>query len=80
MTNNIVQSPIKVKTKTNIGKLFIIFLDKYFPPDNKLHRRFKPTSVKISYSGMANMNSFSYMHNHKVLNNKPNETEIKNCN
>ena len=72
--------PFKVKAKTKIGKLFIIFLDKYFPPDNKLYRRFKPTNVKISYSGMANMNSFTYMHNHKVLNNKPNETEIKNCN
>ena len=80
MTNNIVQSPIKVKTKTNIGKLFIIFLDKYFPPDNKLHTHFKLTKVKISYSGMANMNSFTYMHNHKVVKNKSNETEIKNCN
>ena len=80
MTNNITQLLFKVKAKTKIGKLFIIFLDKYFPPDNKLHRRFKPTNVKISYSGMTNMNSFTYMHNHKVLNNKPNETEIKNCN
>ena len=27
-----------------------------------------------------NMNSCIYMHNHKVLNDKPNETRINNCN
>ena len=26
------------------------------------------------------MNSYTYMHNHKVLNHKPNETGINNCN
>ena len=26
------------------------------------------------------MNSYTYMHNHKVLNGKPNETRINNCN
>ena len=26
------------------------------------------------------MTSYTYMHNHKVLNNKPNETKINNCN
>ena len=25
------------------------------------------------------MNSYTYMHNHKVLNDKPNETAINNC-
>ena len=29
---------------------------------------------------MPNMNSYTYMHNHKVLNDKPNETGINNCN
>ena len=29
---------------------------------------------------MPNMTSYTYMHNHKVLNNKPNETKINNCN
>ena len=29
---------------------------------------------------MASMNSYTYMHNHKVLNDKPNETGINNCN
>ena len=29
---------------------------------------------------MPNMSSYTYMHNHKVLNDKPNETGINNCN
>ena len=29
---------------------------------------------------MPSMNSYAYMHNHKVLNDKPNETRINNCN
>ena len=29
---------------------------------------------------MSNMNSYTYMHNHKVLNDKSNETGTNNCN
>ena len=29
---------------------------------------------------MPNINSYNYMHNHKVLSDKPNETGINNCN
>ena len=72
--------PFNLKTKTKIGKLFLNLLDKHFPPHNKLHKLFNRTTVKISYSCMPNMNSYTYMHNHKVLNNKPNETGINNGN
>ena len=72
--------PFNLKTKTKIGKLFLNLLDKHFPPHNKLHKLFNPTTVKISYSCMPNMNSYTYMHNHKVLNGKPNETGINKCN
>ena len=41
---------------------------------------FNQTTVKISYNCMPNMNSYTYMHNQKVLNDKPNETGINNCN
>ena len=66
--------------KTKFGKLFLNLLDKHFPPHNKLHKLFKRTIVKISYNCMPNMNSYSYMHNHKILNDKPNVTGINNCN
>ena len=29
---------------------------------------------------MPNMNSYTYMHNYKILNDKPNKTGINNCN
>ena len=73
-------SPFNLKTEAKIGKLFLNLLDKHFPPHNKLHRFFNRTSVKISYSCMPNMNSYTYMHNHKVLNDKPNETGINKYN
>ena len=64
--------PFNLNTKTEIGKLFLNLLDKHFPPHNKVHKIFNGTNVK--------MNSYTYMHNDKVLNDKPNETEINNCN
>ena len=67
-----------MKTKTD--KLFLNLLDNHFSPHNKLHRFFNRTNVKINYSCIPNMNSYTYMHNHKVLDHKPNETEINNCN
>ena len=67
-----------MKTKTD--KLFLNLLDKHLPPHKKLHKIFNRANVKISYSCMPNMNSYTYTHNHKVLNGKPNETGINNCN
>ena len=69
-----------LKTKTIIGKLFFNLLDRHFPPHNKLPRLFNGTKVNIIYSCMPNMNSYTCMHNHKVLNDRPNETGIDNCN
>ena len=71
---------MNVKTKTKIVKLFLNPLDKHFPLHNKLHKLFNRTNVKTSYSCMPNLNSYTYMRNHKVLNDKPKETGINNCN
>ena len=65
--------------KTKIGKLFLNLLDKHFPPYNKLHQLFKRTNVKISYTCIPEMSSYTYMYNRKVLNDKPNEPRINNC-
>ena len=72
--------PFNQNTKTKIGKLFLNLLDKHFPLHDKLHRLFNRANVKISYNCMPNMNSYTYMYNHKVLNEKPNEMGINNCN
>ena len=72
MTNNMIQSTIKPKDENKIGKLFLNLLDKNFLPHNNLHRIFNQTNVKISYSCMPNIKSYTYMHDHKVLTDKPN--------
>ena len=69
-------SQFNLKTETKIGKLFLNLLDKHFPSHNKLHRLFNRSNVKSSYSCMPNMNSYTYMHNHKVPNDKPIETGL----
>ena len=68
--------PFNLMTKTKIAKLFLNLIDKHFPPHNKPHKLFNRTNVKIIKSCMLNMNSYTCMHNHKVLNNKLNETGI----
>ena len=60
--------PFNLKRKTKNGKLFLNILDNHFPIHNKLPKRFNKTNVKISYSCMPIMNSYTHMHNHKVLN------------
>ena len=72
--------PFNLKMKTNIDKLFFNLLDKHFPPHNNLHKFFNWTNVEISYSSMPRMNRYTYMHNHKVLNDKPNAIGINNSN
>ena len=47
----------------------------HFPPHNN-GANFNWANVKISSSCMPNMNLYTYMHNHNVLNDKPNETDI----
>ena len=72
--------PLNLKAKVKIGNLFLNLLDKCFPPHNKLHKFLNRTNVKISDTCMPNMNFYTYMHHHKVLNDKANETGINNCN
>ena len=72
--------PFNLKTKTKIGKLFLNLLDKHFLLIRNCIRFFYRANVKICNSSMPKMNSYTYMYNHKVLNDKPNETGINNCN
>ena len=72
--------PFNLKTNTKIGKLFLNHLDKHFPPHKKLQRLFNRINVKISKRCMPYMNSYTYMHNDKLLNDKPDETRIHKCN
>ena len=59
--------PFNLKIKIKIGKFLLNLLDKHFRPYNKLPKVFNRTNVKVSHNCMRNMNSYTYMHNHKVL-------------
>ena len=43
--------------KSNIGKTFLNFTERYFPKTNKLRKIFNKNTVKVSYSCMGNMSS-----------------------
>ena len=63
-----VQSPLSKSVKSNIGKIFLNLIKRYFPKINKLHKIFNKNTVKISYSCMSNMSSILSSHNLNVNN------------
>ena len=63
-----VQSPFSKIVKSNIGKIFLNLIKRYFPKTNKLHKIFKKNTVKMSYSCMSNMSSILPLHNLNVNN------------
>ena len=52
----------------NIGKKFLLPLDKHFPKAHKLSKVFNRNNVKVSYSSMPNFASIINSHNRKKLN------------
>ena len=62
--------PYSRNVKTNIDKIFLHFLGKYFPVKNKMHKILNKNTVKVSYSCMENMDSVISGRNHNILNPK----------
>ena len=71
--------PYSANVKTNVGKKFILLVDKHFPKEHKLNKIFNRSSVKVSYSCMPNMSTIVKSHNRKVLHPEP-ENNAPNCN
>ena len=63
---------------SNIGKFFLLLIQKHFPHNHKYHKIFNKNIVKISYSYMANIKSIINMHNKEVI--TENKTQAVNCN
>ena len=59
--------PYSKNVATNLGKMFLLALDKCFPPDHILHKCFNRNTVKLSYSRMPNVSQIVAKHNKKVL-------------
>ena len=49
--------------KANIGKVFLHFLEKHFPPHHRLRKICNKNNVKVSYSCMPNMAGIISRHN-----------------
>ena len=71
--------PYSKSSKTNIGRIFIKLISKYFPPNHKFAKIFNKNTIKLSYSCMPNIRSKINGHNKKILQPKPAEPQ-KLCN
>ena len=65
---------------TNVGKKFLLLLDKYFPKPHKLSKVFNRNNVKVSYSSMSNFASIVNSHNKKILNENIAKPTLASCN
>ena len=60
--------PYSKNLRTNAGQQFLKIIDKCFPPDNKLHKIFNRSKLKLSYRTMNNLGSIITKHNKQILN------------
>ena len=60
--------PFSKSIKTNINKIFLQLLSKYFPKNHKMHKILNRNSVKISYNCMKSIGSIISAHNWNILN------------
>ena len=72
--------PYSANVATNIGKKFLMLIDKNFPPSHPLHTIFNRNSVKVSYKCTPNLAKAISSHNSKILNPKVVEETENNCN
>ena len=69
--------PFSKSVVTKIGKTFRKLIDKYFPPQHKLHKLFNRNSVKISYRCMPNGKSI--INKHKTVLDPPTSGGTCDC-
>ena len=60
--------PYSINVKTNIGKVFLKLVRKYFLRSHKLSKIFSLNTIKISYRSMPNVKNLIKQHNSKILN------------
>ena len=75
--------PFNKAVKSNIGQNFPRLIDKHFPRNNKLHKIFNRSTVKVSYSCMPSIGAVIKCHNARVCNSTttpPPSGEARRCN
>ena len=69
--------PYNKNVATNVGKYFLMLVDKHFKRNHRLRKIFNRSTLKISYSCMPNFKSLINAHNEKVM--KSGKVETKNA-
>ena len=73
--------PFSMNAATNIGKNFFLLLNECFPKNSKLYKIINKSTIKLSYSCMANMKQKIDNHNRKIMSNgREREEFTRNCN
>ena len=72
--------PYCQSVRTNIGKAFLLLIDKHFKEDHKLNKIINRNNCKISYSCMSNIKKLIQKHNRKYLKTRNNEQNETLCN
>ena len=67
--------PYSVNVQTNVGKEFLLLVDKHFPVGHPLHNIINRNTVKMSYRCLPNMGRKLSNHNSKILKTHTNPTQ-----
>ena len=59
--------PFSKTVETNVGKQFLLLVDKHFPRNHKFHKIFNRNTLKVSYGCMPNIASVINTHNRNVF-------------
>ncbi|GFS22938.1 hypothetical protein ElyMa_003376600 [Elysia marginata] len=59
--------PFSDSVSTNVAKIFLSMIGRYFPEANNLHKIFNRNTIKVSYSCMPNFSQTTWSHNKKSL-------------
>ena len=70
--------PHCLSVKTNVGRIHLKLIKKYFLKGNSLSKIFNKNTVKVRYSCMGNISSIILSHNNNILN--PNSNTENGCN
>lgn len=59
--------PYNCKVKTNIGRIFLKLVDKYFESSPKLRKIFNRNNIKVSYGYVKKIEKLISHHNNKLV-------------
>ena len=71
--------PFNLKSRTNVGKVFLEIVRESFKTDHPLRKIFNSNTLKISYSCISNVKNIIDGHNEKNMKEKTEEKKECNC-